>query len=196
MFQIKSIIVDRPRVVIGAASLLLGAAFVLHTATLWWPTSTGSQLSNNTKRSALNFDVERIVSSNVFAIANSSANSAEGKQKATTVSHSEFSLQAIFESSDESRSTAIIAKPGQPPRTYAVGSNLADGISVSSIERDRVYLNTHGERAVLTFRQAARTPGNTIQRAADKLLNQLPNDGKLGQVRQRLEQLRKQSQEQ
>lgn len=197
MFQIKSIIVDNPAVVIGTACALLGAIFLLHAATLWWPAKPEVQNSNNASNRALQFDVERIVSSPVFARAQAVAHSQLPSQEtANVVSHSEFSLQAIFESRDKNRSTVIIAKPGQAPRSYGVGDALADGISISSIERDRVHLSSHGQAAELRFKQQSRLPGNTIQRAADKLLGQMSEEGKLGQVKQRLEQLRRQSQEQ
>lgn len=198
MFQIKSIIADRPGVVIGTASVLLGIILLLHAATLWWPTKPEAQKTNSGGSRALEFDIDRIVSSQVFSSSNSEVADAKlsATETETLVSHSEFSLQAIFESSDANRSTVIIAKSGQAPRSYSVGAALADGITISRIERDRVYLSNHGQSAVLRFKQQSRMPASTIQRAADKLLGQMSEEGKLGQVKQRLEQLRRQSQEQ
>lgn len=198
MFQIKSIIAERPAVIVGSASVLFGTIFLLHTVMLWWPEKPEAQNSSNANTRALEFDVERIVSSPVFSAAQSSiiANDRSEKTNATLVSHSDFSLQAIFESSDENRSTVIIAKSGQPPRSYSLGDMLADGISISGIARDRVHLSDNGRSAVLTFKRQSRLPGRVIQRAADKILGDLSDEGKLGQVKQRLEQLRRQSQEQ
>ncbi len=198
MLQIKSIIADKPAVFIIAASLLFGVIFILHTGTLWLPTKSEVQSSNSTSNRALQFDVERIVSSPVFSSSRPAVANSTISDKATpaTVSHSEFSLQAIFESADESRSTVIIAKSGQEPRSYSVGGVLADGISISRIERDRVHISSHGQAEVLTFKQYSRAPASAMKRAADKLLGQISEQGKLGQVKQRLEQLRRQSKEQ
>ncbi|MFK7731894.1 MAG: type II secretion system protein N [Pseudomonadales bacterium] len=198
MLQIKSIIAEKPRVVVGMASALLGAIFIAHASAFWWPAKPQMQNLRETGSRALEFDIERIVSNPVFAGSQSSVPSSQTSDARTAalVNHSEFSLQAIFESSDESRSTVIIARSGQPPRSYSVGDVLTDGISISGIDRDRVNLVSHGQPAVLKFKQQARTPANAIQRVADKFLGQMSDEGKLGQVKQRLEQLRRQSQEQ
>ena len=197
MFQIKSVVAEKPSIVIGIVCALLGIVFVLHTATLWWPAQAKVQNSSINKNRALEFDVERIVSSSVFSGAQTSAETNKNSKLATEarVSHSEFSLQAVFESSDENRSTVIIAKSGQAPRSYRAGDVLADGISITSIKRDRVHLDSHGQATVLTLKQQSKMLGSTVRRAADKLLRQMPTEGKIGQVKQRLEQLRRQSQE-
>ncbi|MEM8498352.1 MAG: type II secretion system protein N [Pseudomonadota bacterium] len=198
MFQIKSVIAEKPAAVISSASVLLGAIFLLHTAILWWPAKPEVQNSINPNKRALEFDVERIVSSTVFSSTQPSISNNDRSKKATAtlVSQSDFSLQAVFESSDESRSTVIIAKSGHPPRSYGLGDILADGISISGIERDRVHLSNNGQSMVLTFKRQSRMPGGVLQRAADKILGDMSDEGKLGQVKQRLEQLRRQSQEQ
>lgn len=198
MFQIKSFIADRPAVIVGSASVLFGAIFLLHTALIWWPEKPSVQNRSSANRPALEFDVERIVSSPVFSSEQASVadNQRLKKTTSTLASHSDFSLQAVFESGDETRSTVIIAKSGQAPRSYKLGDVLAEDISISGIERDRVQLNNNGQLAVLTFKRQSGMPAGVIQRAADMVLGELSDEGKLGQVKQRLEQLRRQSQEQ
>ena len=186
------------KTVVLSLAIALSAVFIFHTAITWWSTESTQSDRRQTKSSSLEFNIDTIVTRNLFGIAQADTIQTSTAQQSTAL-NTEYVLQAVFESTVEAKSRAIISVRGGQASSYTVGSEIADGITLQHIERDRVTLSINGSNETLRFPlPSLASVETTAQRsldidARDQKIDAGSDGSKLDSVRRRLEQLRNQS---
>lgn len=201
-----------PKTFVLSLAGLLCAVFIFHTTSIWITTEREVVPIRKNGGKTLNFDVDNIAVQNVFGETTASSNSVAKTVEAQQTRNNDFQLQAIFESSQPDESRAIISVGTATAKTYTPGDEIHQGISINSIERNRVLLDTPRGVEALGFRAPALASASdpvqrtisfdqpaTIEQAhttsePDQAKNQNTlSNKKLDSVRQRLQQLREQS---
>jgi len=186
------------KTVVLSLAIVLSAVFIFHTTITWWSTESTQSDRRQTKSSSLDFNIDTIVTRNLFGIAQADTIQTSTVQQSTAL-NTEYVLQAVFESTVEAKSRAIISVRGGQASSYTVGSEIAAGITLEHIERDRVTLSINGSNEILRFPLPSLASAETAAQrsldidARDQKIDASSAGSKLDSVRRRLEQLRNQS---
>lgn len=186
------------KTIVLSLAIALSVVFVFHTALTWWSTESVQNDRRQAKTSSLEFNIDTIVSRNLFGTEQADAVEVNTAQQSATT-NTEYVLQAVFESSVPEQSRAIISARGGQASSYTLGSEIAAGVTLEQIERDRVTLNINGSIEVLRFPLPSLASVETVvQRSLgigvqDQKIDMGSDGNKLDTVRRRLEQLRNQS---
>jgi len=179
------------------ASVLLLCIFAVYLATQieqWLrltqsagPTGGGEQLAGNPAQP----DLQRLE-----LLFGSSAASAD---QAPPAAASGLTLRGSFVHAQPQRSSAIIQPDGQPPRLYWQGEELESGVSLHTVQADRVQILRNGRIETLHFpsmRSAGALPDEPpVPAYAEEQPAAEQQDEETRQMQQQMEALRQQLEE-
>ncbi|MES2817690.1 MAG: type II secretion system protein N [Pseudomonadota bacterium] len=107
-----------------------------------------------------------------------------------------LTLHGSFVNADPQRSSAIVQREGSKPQRFVIGSELADGIRLHAVYRDRIELERQGRLETLPFPTSRQSQSSAYVEAPqyDEPMDQLGNleEENAALLRERMEALRQQ----
>lgn len=205
-----------PTLLVAVTVVGLTAVWCVHAFSLWNGLQPQPQVIRVEAAETFQYDLATITEGELFS--DIPVQKATQEVAAPSTNTAQYKLQAVFASRSSDRgSRAIIELPGESPRPFKVGSQLANGIAIERIEADRVIINNKGRLEALGFPSPAhsqRLEGQNMKQAQNSMestaesqqvasvdtdsefssmMNVASTDEKVNLVRRRLEQLRNQS---
>lgn len=107
-----------------------------------------------------------------------------------------LTLHGSFVHADPQRSSAIVQREGSTPQRFAIGAELADGIHLHAVYRDRIELERQGRLETLPFPTRRQSPNTAYVEPPqyDQSMEQFDNleEENAALLRERMDALRQQ----